>query len=259
MSQLVECRDAGNGAWWVTLNDPETRNAMSEGMALAFSKVVESLRANSKVRVVVLTGAGNVFSGGGHLDMLAAKMKIAAHENRHLMLQFYHHFLSLRDLEVPVIAAINGHAMGAALGVALACDLRILSENAKVGLNFVKLGLHPGMATTYFLQRLVGPARAAELMYTGRTLTAVEAMEYGLVNRVVKSDEFQKVVENLAQEITEGGPLAISQLKLSLRLNEDQSLEEALKREAECQAISYAGSEFAEGLAAAREKRKPNY
>lgn len=260
MGSLITLNREQNGhVAWLILNDPPTRNAMSDAMAEQFHRTVTELRSDPHVRVLVVTGESGAFSAGGHLDMLFEKIKLNANDNRRSMLEFYARFLSFRELEVPVIAAINGHAIGAALGVALACDLRIAVENAKVGLNFVKLGLHPGMATTYFLERIVGPAVAAELMFTGRILTAPEAHALGLINRVVPEAQFADVVRAIANEIAEAGPETIKQLKLSMRMSERQTLSETLRREAECQALSYASREFAEGLAAAREKRKPNF
>ena len=243
----------------ITLNDPETRNAMSEEMGQGFSRLIEHLKGDSSLRVVVLSGAGKAFSGGGHLEMLEAKTRISQAENENLMKVFYANFLCLQELEVPVIAAINGHAVGAGLCLALACDIRIAVEEAKLGLNFVSLGLHPGMGATYSVPRLVGPARAAELLYTGAIISAEEAARIGLINRVVPSAQFENSVREMANQIGAGGPRAIRELKASLRLLQGASLADCLLREAECQGADYVGTEFAEGIKAAREKRKPQF
>ncbi len=243
----------------ITLNDPEQRNAMSQAMAEEFAKVTQALRTDVALRVVILRGAGKAFSAGGHLEMLVEKMKLPTAENRRLMELFYAQFLSLRDIEVPVVAAINGVAIGAGCCLALACDLRIAVREAKLGLNFVHLGLHPGMGATYFLSRLVGPARASELLYTGRIFTAAEAEQYGLVNHAVPEEKFEAEVESVTAAICNAGPQAVRELKQSLSLSDTLPLAACLKREAHCQSLDYAGSEFAEGVSAAREKRKPQF
>lgn len=256
---LVIERQLAQGVKVLELNDPERRNAMSESMAERFSRAVAALREDDSVRVVVLTGSGKAFSAGGDLDMLMEKVKIPPAKNRKLMELFYANFLSLRELEVPVIAAINGHAVGAGLCLALSCDIRIASEEAKLGLNFVHLGLHPGMGATYFLPRLVGPARAAELLYEGKIISATEAATYGIVNKVVSAGAFSQSVLEMAQNIASVGPQAVRQLRHSLELSPTQSLALCLRREAQCQAVNYANEEFFEGVTAAKEKRKPNF
>lgn len=193
------------------------------------------------------------------MEMLLEKPKIPSHENRRLMELFYNNFLSIRALEVPVIAAINGHAIGAGLCVALGCDIRIATDTAKLGLNFVLLGLHPGMGATYFVPRLVGEAHAAELLFTGKIVSADYAARIGLVNQSVSPSEFENLVSSTASAIAGAAPEAIRELKLSLRNSQFASLDDCLRREAECQARSYSGKEFQEGIAAAREKRRPNF
>ena len=255
-SSLVVSEEISPGVLRLCLNDPERRNAMSEEMAVLFGNTVEELCARKDLRVVVLTGAGKAFSGGGHLDMLFEKTSISQDENRRLMELFYDQFLSLLRLPVPVVAAINGHAIGAGLCIALACDIRIANEKAKLGVNFVNLALHPGMGATYFLPRIVGPAYAAELLYGGKIIDSNEGHRIGLVNRVVSPEEFDTVVSETVNGIAAAGPQAMRALKESLRFSMTRSLEECLKREAECQALDYSGSEFLEGISAAKEKRK---
>ncbi|MCB0323909.1 MAG: enoyl-CoA hydratase/isomerase family protein [Bdellovibrionales bacterium] len=258
-SQLLVFSEEPGGIVRILLNDPDTRNAMSEAMAEAFAAVVRELRKREDVRVVVLTGAGRAFSGGGHLEMLFDKTKLERQQNVELMQQFYRQFLSITELEVPVVAAINGHAVGAGLCLAMACDVRIAVQEAKLGLNFVQLGLHPGMGATYFLPRLVGPAHAAALLFSGRIISASEAEGLGLVNRCVPQSQFDEVVRETVESIAQGGPIAIRQLKASLRSTFERQLDECLFREAVCQAENYSGAEFLEGITAAREKRKPHF
>jgi len=256
-SELVLVAKSSGGITTVTLNDPQSKNAMSEQMATRFAEVMNQLGSDKELRVVVLTGAGGAFSGGGHLEMLFDKTKLERKENQSRMEIFYDQFLSVRKLAVPVIAAIGGHAVGAGLCLAMACDIRIAVTTAKLGLNFVNLGLHPGMGATYFLPRLVGPARAAELLYSGSIISADKGLSFGLINTLVEPENFEAAVRSAAENISLAGPQAVRALKQSLLLSEVATLESALKREASCQAEDYAGSQFLEGITAAREKRRP--
>ena len=174
----------------LTFNDPERRNAMSRAMGEAFAREVAQVSREPGLRAVVLTGAGRAFSAGGDLGMIeeqarngAAAPGLARRAIRDTMRSFYKLFLSVRDLPCPSVAAINGHAIGAGLCVALACDLRIVSRDAKVGLNFTKLGLQPGMGATWTLPRLIGTARAAELLYTSRVIAGEEAANLSVCRR----------------------------------------------------------------------------
>ncbi len=256
---LVTLEDFGGGIWRLSLNDPDSRNAMSVEMGKEFRKAVETLSSNSSLRVLELRGSGTAFSAGGHLDMLLAKTKLSHEENRKQMLEFYDDFLSIVQLPVPLIASINGHAVGAGLCLAMACDVRIANERAKLGVNFVKLGLHPGMGATHFLPRIVGRAAAAELLFAGRIVTAGEAAALGLVSRALPEAEFEAETTALITDIAAAGPQSIRELKQSLSHGDAEALREALEREAECQALDYAGAEFLEGITAAREKRAPTF
>lgn len=259
MGDLVLLSEQGEGIVQLSLNDAATRNAMSESMAAEFSAHIAMLKARADLRVVVLTGEGQSFSGGGHLDMLFEKTKLSQAENERRMMEFYSHFLRIRELAVPVVAALNGHAIGAGLCLALACDIRIASEAAKLGVNFVHLGLHPGMGATYFLPRIVGPAQAAELLFTGRIISATDACEIGLVHQVHAVESFQTELAALTRGLAHAGPAALRAVKASLRMSAADTLEECLQREAKCQAVSYGSAEFLEGISAAKEKRPPRF
>lgn len=241
----------------LTLNDPENLNAMSEAMAAEFREVTKRLKGEGPI-AIILTGAGRAFSAGGDLKMLEAKTKLSPEENRRRMLEFYDSFLGILKLNVPLIAAINGHAVGAGLCLASACDIRIASDGAKLGVTFTKLGLHPGMGATYFLPRLLGTSLARELMITGRMLMAEDALRAGLVSRVVKPEELLPAAYALCAEISGCGPLSVQQVLESLRL-ETSDLSSALQREATCQSVNYSSDEFKEGVRAVIEKRAPKF
>lgn len=243
----------------VVLNDPDNLNAMSENMAAEFAAAVDNIKRNSQgLRAIILTGAGRAFSAGGNLEMLEKKRTLSGEENRRKMLDFYYSFLGILSLDIPLIAAINGHAIGAGLCVASACDVRIASDGAKLGFTFVKLGLHPGMGATYFLPRVIGKAATTELLISGRVIDPNEALRLGLVSKVVPLADIQKEAEAIAKEICSSGPEATRQVLESTRQG-FSGLEESLQREALCQSINYAGAEFAEGVRAIREKRSPNF
>ncbi len=257
--ELILVEQLENNIKQVVLNDPQRRNAMSEEMAELFVETVTKLKKDKNLRAVILTGAGKAFSGGGNLEMLFNKTKLSKSKNKKLMEKFYNQFLSIASLDVPVIAAINGHAIGAGLCVTLACDIRIASSQAKLGLNFVRLGLHPGMGATYYLPRIVGQAVSAELLYCGKIITAEEAVNIGLINKVVSSENFENTVMEAANNIATSGPQSIRELKKSLRNSSQDDLQTCLKREAEFQSLDYVGEEFLEGINAAREKRAAKF
>jgi enoyl-CoA hydratase len=250
----------------LTLHDPERRNAMSQAMGEAFAERIAGLRDERDLRAVILTGAGGAFSAGGDLGMIesraaegAAAPGIARRSIRDAMRSFYQLFLSVRQLACPTIAAINGHAMGAGLCVALGCDLRIVSREARLGLSFTKLALHPGMGATWTLPRIVGGPRAAELLFTSRVIDGEEAERLGLVNRAVDPEQVVPAARALAAEIALCAPLAVAGVKRALARSPSATLEDQLHFEASEQAVCFESRDVHEGLAAARERRDPRF
>src|SRR6266496_308219 len=168
----------------LTLAVPERRNAMTEELTAAWADAVRLLAGEASLRCVVVTGEGPAFCAGGDLSWIGAAGSQGAVEIRARLLPFYRTWLAIRDLEVPVLAAVNGPAVGAGLALALACDLRYAAENAVFTAPFTQLGMNPGMATTYLLQEAVGLPVARELLLTGRRVDGAEALRLGLVNGV---------------------------------------------------------------------------
>ena len=242
---------------FLTLADPDKRNAMTVAMGEELSRACRTLASRDDIRAVIVTGEGSAFSAGGDLDFILETRSLPLHERKTRMLPFYHLYLSILELPVPVIAAINGPAIGAGACFAIACDLRVASSRARLGFTFVRLALHPGMGATHFLPRLVGPARAADLLYSGRIVTADTALEMGLVNAVHPPDSLLAESRSLAGEIAACGPLAVRRLKASLNAGRDKDLAAALEREAEAQARDYGTADLLEGVRAVREKRRP--
>jgi len=264
-SDLVQISRDGNV---VTLhfNDPSRLNAMTAAMGEAFRDRIAALGRDDDVRAVVLTGRGRAFSAGGNLDMLqrqadrgTASPGSAWRGIRDEMSTFYRLFLSIRDLPCPTIAAINGHAIGAGFCVALGCDFRYAAREAKLGLNFTRIGVHPGMAATWTLPRLVGPALAAELLYTSRIIDGEEASHMGLANRVFPGDEVLAEAQKTAAEIAKNAPGAVRAVKRALARTESASIEDQLQFEASEQAKNFESADAQEGIAAVREKRDPSF
>jgi enoyl-CoA hydratase len=259
---LVEVERRDGGVVLVTLNDPERRNAMTVDMGEAIESTFRDLSSDETVRVVVLTGAPPAFSAGGDLAMLedhARRTREEGFDATDDMRRFYERFLAVQDVQLPVVAAINGHAVGAGLCVALACDLAIVAEDAKVGLNFARLALHPGMGGSWFLPRLVGRQRAAELLYTGRLASGREVAGYGLALEALPAGDVLPRALELAGEIAASSPLVVRQLKRSLEESATRTIGEQLDLEAANQAVNYGTEDFLEGMAAGRERRRPAF
>src|SRR6476469_10234112 len=185
----VDRRDDGVAV--LTLDNPDQRNAMSDEMTASWVAAVDELAGDRGLRAVVVTGEGSAFCSGGNTSWTATEPDATVDHLRTRMMAFYRAWLSIRRLEVPTIAAVNGPAIGAGLCLALACDLRYAASGARLGVPFVKLGMHAGMAATYLLPNVVGPAHARDLLLTGRTVEADEALGLGLVSRVFAPDELE--------------------------------------------------------------------
>ena len=244
----------------ITLNRPDNRNSMTEDILSGIEKRVMQVRADHDLRCVIITGKGNCFCAGADFKTGATRdipgRELQPNEKSFAM---YQPFLSVLDIEVPVIGALNGHAIGGGLGLTLVCDIRVANQDAKYGANFTKLGLHPGMATTYFLPRFIGVPRAAELLLTGRIITGAEAADYGLMNYALPESEVWVKSWELAQEVASCAPLANRWTKRSLYQNCDWNPVEAALHEAELQSRTIATEDYAEGTSALLEKRTPNF
>lgn len=246
-----------DGVALLVLDNPEQRNAMSDPMTSSWVAAIDELAEDRSVRAVVVTGEGSAFCSGGDTAWLASEPDASVDHLRTRMIAFYRAWLSIRRLEVPTIAAINGAAIGAGLCMALACDLRYAARGAKLGVPFVKLGMHPGMAGTYLLPHVVGEAAAKDLMLTGRIVDADEALGLGLVSRVMDPETFVEDTVAVAAGIAATAPIASRLTKLALDGGGHADLEAALQWEAMAQPITLATADLQEGLRAAREKRAP--
>ncbi|MGK5554858.1 enoyl-CoA hydratase/isomerase family protein [Actinomadura kijaniata] len=254
---LVDRRPDGVAV--LTLNDPDRRNAMSDAMTEAWTAALAELRADPGLRCVVVTGAGSAFTSGGDLSWLAEKNAVAVPALRDRMLAFYRAWLAIRDLEVPTVAAVNGHAVGAGFALALACDLRYAADDAKLLVPFTALGLHPGMATTWLLPEVAGLPLARELLFTGRAVTGTEAERHGLVNRAVPRDRVLAEALSVAGTIATRAPVATRLTKVALANGGHPDMEAALRWESLAQPVTMASRDMLEGIRAQREKRPPRF
>jgi enoyl-CoA hydratase/carnithine racemase len=253
----IERRDGGVVV--LTLALPDRRNAMTGELTSAFADAVALLRPDRSVRCVVVTGEGSAFCAGGDLSWIGESPDMSVDAIRDRMLPFYRTWLSIRDLEVPSIAAVNGHAIGAGLCLALACDLRYAARGAKMSAPFTQLGMHAGMAATWLLPEVVGVTAARDLLFTGRAVEGDEALRLGLVNGVYDADALMESVLGVADRIAAAAPIATRLTKAGLRAGGHATMEAALQYEGLAQPVTFATDDLREGLAAAREKRKPMF
>jgi enoyl-CoA hydratase/carnithine racemase len=246
-----------DGVAVLTLDNPAQRNMMSEEMTASWVAAVDQLATDSSVRVVVVTGEGSAFCAGGNTGWIASEPDASVDQLRTRMIAFYRAWLSIRRLEVPTVAAVNGHAVGAGLCLALACDIRYAAAGARLSVPFVKLGMHAGMAATYLLPNVVGPAHARELLLTGRTVEADEALRLGLVSRVFEPEVFADEIQATAREIAATAPIASRYTKQALLDGGHSDFESGIQYEALAQPTTLASADLQEGIRAAREKRMP--
>lgn len=246
------------GVALLVLDNPEQRNAMSPQMTSSWVAAIDELAADPTVRAVVVTGEGRAFCSGGDTSWIASEPDAPVDRLRSRMLPFYRAWLSVRRLEVPTIAALNGAAIGAGLCLPLALDIRYAARGAKLGMPFTKLGMHPGMAGTYLLPEVVGEAAARDLLLTGRLVDADEALGLGLVSRVVEPDALLDTALEAAAGIAATAPVASRLTTLALR-QRHASMEAALQWEAMAQPITLATEDLQEGIRAVQEKRAPRF
>ncbi len=244
----------------LTMNRPERLNALNAELSVAIAAALARVAADPDVRVVVLTGAGRAFCAGGDLAMISeARERSGGRELEPLLRAGMDAILTLCTMPKPAIAAVNGPAAGAGMNLALACDIRIASDEATFGQNFARVGLFPDFGGTYLLPRLVGPARAAEMFYTGEMIDAKTAERIGAVNRVVPAQQLAAETRALAERLEQAPPLAVRAIKRVLFESDRAALERALEFEAETQMKCFSSEDCGEGIRAFFEKRAPRF
>ena len=261
MSFLNIARDGA--IWTLTMNQPETRNALTGNTAVEeFVQVCDEIRRDASVKAVILTGAGPIFSSGGNVkDMQRffddALTPDAIREEYRQGIQRIPR--ALTQLDVPVICAINGPAIGAGLDLTCMCDIRIASETATFAESFVRVGIVPGDGGAWRLPRAVGRAKAAEMAFTGEAIDAQEALACGLVSRVVPADQLLPTARALADKIAANPGAVMRMTKRLLREGEHSTLESLLELSAGYQALAHKTADHREAVMAFVEKRKPRF
>ncbi|NPV26487.1 MAG: enoyl-CoA hydratase/isomerase family protein [Firmicutes bacterium] len=249
---LVE-KEAGIGL--ITINRPEQRNALNREAWAEIRQAVGELGIDDDVQVLVITGAGDkAFVAGADVRALRERSMLQT-----LVGEYHRVLLDIEELDKPVIAAVNGFCFGGGCELAMACDLRIASENAKFGQPELGLAIMPGAGGTQRLPRLVGLAKAKELILTGEIIDAAEALRIGLVNKVVPAGELMVTVQETAKRIMSKGPVAVRMVKRVMRLGTEVDLRTALNIEILGQAVIFGTEDRLEGLDAFLEKRSPRF
>jgi enoyl-CoA hydratase len=247
--------EKNEGIATITLNRPEALNAFSKELVEEILQALEDIRNDENIRVVILTGAGEkAFSAGADIKTMKGMNALKARE---LSLMGEKLCYTLENLEKPVIAAINGYALGGGLEVAMACDIRIASENARLGQTEINIGLIPGWGGTQRLTRLAGKTKTKELVFTGKLIDAKTAEQLGILNMVVPAEKFKETIRQFATELAQKAPIAIKVAKALINKGADIGLDAALALEREGFGVVASTEDLQEGVAAFTEKRKP--
>lgn len=255
MTSLVEISTEEKGIALVTLNRPDAANALSTELLHCLVEVLEELKSDSNLRTVIITGSGEkAFCAGADLKERAGMNEDKVRETVKLIGDT---ITAVENLPVPVIAAINGSAFGGGLELALACDIRIASETAKVGLTETSLGIIPGAGGTQRLPRIVGMPTAKELIYTARRLDAKTANALKIISHVYSPQHLLEEAKKLAKEIAVNAPLALRAAKAAINQGAETDLKSGLQIEKDCYQTTLKTRDRLEGLSAFKEKRKP--
>lgn len=243
----------------IILDRPRARNAFSPEMISLWNRYLQQARDDEAVRVVVVTGRGDTFCSGGDIrDM--AEGKLQSWDMKRFVWEGVHRIaFTLEDLDKPVIAAVNGAAMGAGMDMALMCDLRVCSDRARFAESYINLGVVPGDGGAYYLPRLVGSARALELLLTGEVLNAQQALELGIVNRVAPHDRLLEETFTLAQKIAAKPPLAVRMTKRAMYQGLTSSLRAHLDAISSQLALLTETEDHMEAARAFLERREPRF
>lgn len=257
MSELVQYTALENGIAIITLNRPESANALSTALLYELSHLLYDLAFRRDVRVVIFTGAGEkVFCAGADLKERAGMNETEVRKTVTLIRETIN---QIEQLPQPVICALNGSAFGGGLELALACDIRVVADTAQLGLTETSLGIIPGAGGTQRLPRLIGKGKAKELIFTAKRITAKEAEQIGLVEYVVPREQLMEKAMEIAEQIVVNAPIAVMQAKIAINRGLDVDLATGLRIEQMAYDITIPTKDRLEGLQAFKEKRKPVY
>lgn len=252
-----------NESLWITLNRPEASNAYSTGMVQALVEVLKHADKDNQIRVIVITGAGKNFCAGGDIKAMKGKSGMFAGESNELRESYQAGIqqipLTISQLKTPLIAMVNGAAIGAGCDLAAMCDLRVASTEASFAETFAKVGLVPGDGGAYFLTRLIGHGKAMEIFLTCKTILAEEALKIGLVNQVVLPNELKVKTEHLVEQLASLPPIALQMTKKSVNHAYQSDLFSHLELMAAYQGITQRSSDHFRALEGMMEKKKPTF
>lgn len=245
---------------WLRINHPERLNSFVNDMRGELEEGLIAVEEDSDIRCVIITGTGRSFSTGGDVRAMKKLLEEDDADGFGSLVRAGERVVRrIQEMPKPVIACVNGVAAGAGASLALACDLRIASESASIGFTFLRVGLVPDWGGSYFLPRLVGPALAAELVFTGGMISAERAERLGVFNRVVPAGELEAAARGFAGEIASGPPLAVARAKRMLRRSLGTPLPEMLEMETRAQMEAFQSPDALEGITAFLEKRAPRF
>lgn len=265
--QFIISEQSDDGIVVITINDPEARNAVNWTMNKELMAEFQRIEADPRARVVIVTGSGNIFCSGGNIKRMTAQGKSLKPPDPTMREEMFPHeadmrgvVIGLRRLTKPVIAAVNGPAIGSGLGIAAGCDIRIAASTARFGWVFVRRGIVPDDGSLALMPQIIGYSRAFEWGVTGRTIDAAGALANGFVSEVVPPVRLMERCRELAREIIEHGPpITVQLFKLALTESLDYRLEDAVRFSERAQKIARASEDHTEALLAYAEKRRPEW
>ena len=246
-----------NGIAILSLNKPESLNAMTSEMGDEFAECISRLKADQEARILIIRGEGRSFCSGGNIIDAFKMYDAPAAEAQRNTIGFYQRFLSVRSLDIPTVAVIHGHASGAGLCLAMACDMRIASTDTKLSMAFIKVSLSPGMGGTYLMPQLIGTAKAMELCMLGENIDAQQALQIGLVNHVVEPEQLMDFALDFAGRIARNPVIPVRLIKKAIYQGLKSDLDAALNFEAFAQVGCFSTGNVQEAITAFKEKRPP--
>ncbi len=248
---------------WITLNRPKFSNSFSDEMIVNLCRVLREADWDENIRTIVITGEGKSFCAGGDVKAMEERTGMFAGESEELRQRHTKGIqqipLTIESLQTPLVAMVNGAAIGAGCDLACMCDIRIGCQHARFGETFVKLALVPGDGGAFFLQRVIGYAKAMELSLTGRIIDPEEALKLGLLNQLVDQDDLRETTEKMVNAITANSPVAVAMIKKAIRNARTAEINGHLDLVAAFQGITQRTGDHAEGVRALKEKRQPNF
>lgn len=242
----------------IKLNRPKKKNAFNKEMIDEWHHALEDAKNNDNINVIIITGEGDAFCSGGDVGNMSADQ--TPYDNKNKLWQNIHRIpLILDKIDKPVIAAINGVAVGAGLDMALMADIRTIVDNTRISEGYVKVGLVPGDGGAYFLPKIIGEAKALEMLWTGDFISAAKAKEYGLVNHIFPIETFWEETLNLAKKIASGPQVAIRMTKRAVKYSRNMSLEQSLDLISSHYAVIKETEDHIEAVKAFKDKRTPKF